>query len=206
MRFDLHVHTTVSPCSNLDMGDILQNARGFGLDGICITDHQTMKIRHSFKEGVQDDGLCVIVGMEYTTSDGDFLVFGTLEDISPDLSAVELFERLEKCGGVAVAAHPFRNLRPVDEYLIQEGLCGIIETVNGRNSYLENLRADHCRRKYDLTHTGGSDAHSLEELGKVVTRFTMPVKSRSDLVFALKNNRCYPEWNMPGQLSRAGIS
>lgn len=206
MRFDLHVHTTISPCSNLDMGDILQNARDFGLDGICITDHQTMEIRHSFKEGVQDDGLCVIVGMEYTTSDGDFLVFGPLEDISPDLSTVELFELLEKCGGVAVAAHPFRTLRPVDEYLIQEGLCGIIETVNGRNSYLENLWADNCRRKYDLTHTGGSDAHSLEELGKVVTRFTMPVKSCSDLIFALKNNRCYPEWNMPGHLSQAGIS
>lgn len=198
MLFDIHVHTTISQCSDIKIDDVLKHARDRGIDGVCITDHDTMNIRHYLREGMQENGLCVIFGMEYTTSDGDFLIFGPFEDIPPKLDAVRLLDLVDQSGGVAIAAHPFRTDRPVSEYVVSKGLCRIAESFNGRNTDIENLKVRRWRHQYDLNECGGSDAHTLDELGKVNTRFTMPVRSRGDLVCALKNGLCVPEWNTLG--------
>ncbi len=206
MLFDLHVHTTISTCSHLKIDDILKHAGHRGLDGVCITDHQTMNIRHHIREGIQDNGLCVLFGMEYSTDDGDFLIFGPFEDIAQDMSATELLRQVRQLGGAVIAAHPFRKNRPVQEYVIREGLCDIVESVNGRNTDMENQRVDSWCQKYFLTESGGSDAHSLNELGRVRTGFAMPVRSRADLIFALKNGLCYPLRNIQNNILRENIT
>jgi len=190
MRFDLHIHSSFSPCSDLAIDEILNEARSRGLDGVCITDHHTMKAGRLLKEGIQSDGLCVIVGMEYSTSDGDFLIFGPFEDIASDLSATELLEFVKQNDGVAVAAHPFRDAAPVSEYVVRERLCHIIEGVNGRNSTKENRPASDWVDAYDVTVCAGSDAHSLQELGKAATEIFFRVRSRDDFITALKNGLC----------------
>lgn len=195
MLFDLHVHTRISPCSELAINEVLKYAKARGLDGVCITDHQTMEIRKYLQEGLQDDGLCVIFGLEYTTTDGDFLLFGPFENISQDLPAMQLLEQVRQAGGAAVAAHPFRSERRVSEHLVREGFCRIVESINGRNTSIENLKVENWCRKYSLTYCGGSDAHSIDELGTVTTRFSTPVRSRPDLIRALNNGLCNPECN-----------
>jgi predicted metal-dependent phosphoesterase TrpH len=197
MRFDLHVHTSISPCSNLRISDILCHAKAKGLDGVCITDHNTMEIRRHLKEGFQEDGLCVLFGMEYGTPDGDFLIYGPFEDFPAGLPASHLLKIVEQSGGAAVAAHPFRNGRSVREEIISGGLCRIVESINGRNGEMENESVGIWRRRFRLSECGGSDAHSFDELGKVVTRFDVSVRSREDLVQALINGLCRPEWNIP---------
>ena len=204
MLFDLHVHTDLSPCSNMNIEDIVVRARQRGLDGICITDHQTMDIRHAVTEGIQENGLCVLFGMEYSTSQGDFLLFGPFEDLAPDLDGDLLLSTVRDRGGVAVAAHPFRRTRPVDERLIRNGLCCGVERDNGRNTFAENSAAAQWIRRYRLTECGGSDAHTLDELGTFATRFFMPVRSRVDLIQALYQGLCRPE--IPaGQAPRSSI-
>jgi predicted metal-dependent phosphoesterase TrpH len=168
-------------------------AKERGLDGICITDHDTMDIQHTLSEGTQENGICVIFGMEYSTSQGDFLVFGPFERLTRDLPAHQLLQTVEQNGGVAVAAHPFRRKRPVNEKIIQEGLCGAIESFNGRNTLTENLAAERWRRGYDLIECGGSDAHTIDEVGIFATRFFVPIRTRSDLITALKTRWCLPE-------------
>jgi len=200
MLFDIHVHTNISPCSDLCIADVLKQARACGLDGVCITDHQTMEIRKHLREGLQDNGLCVIFGIEYTTDHGDFLLFGPFENISLDLSAIELLNQVRQAGGVAIAAHPFRSNRPVSEHLVREGFCRVVESVNGRNTPIENLQAEKWRKELSLTCCGGSDAHSLDELGTVGTRFSIPVRSRNDLIFAFKNGLCHPECSTSNNL------
>ena len=195
MRIDLHVHTLHSPCSSLSPGEVLRNARSRGLDGVCITDHDTMDIRRELQEGYQEGGLCVIFGMEYATSEGDFLLFGPFEGLSPGLPAGVLLERVDKEEGVAVAAHPFRSNRPLREDLIRQGACCIVEGINGRNSEPENLKVAEWRAGYAPIECGGSDAHTLEELGRVVTVFEENIRSRKDLIEALKGGRCKPQWN-----------
>jgi predicted metal-dependent phosphoesterase TrpH len=195
MRFDLHVHTTLSPCSTLDVGEILAHARKRRLDGVCITDHDTMEIRHALREGVQPDGLCVIIGVEYSTPQGDFLLFGPFETLPPDLEANELLQTVNRRGGAAIAAHPFRAARPTDEEIVRKGLCRTVEGINGRNRDLENRQVGEWRARYCLNECGGSDAHTLEELGRVVTSFRGAVRSREELVRALNGGGFRPEWN-----------
>lgn len=186
MLFDLHVHTTLSPCSQLRLDQILAQAPERGLDGVCITDHNSMDVRHSIPEGVLGNGLRVIFGMEYSTSRGDFLIFGPFEELPPGLPARILLKHVDRIGGVAIAAHPFRSQRPTDESLIKDEMCRIVEGVNGRNAHHENESVLNWQKKYNVSQVGGSDAHSLEELGKVHTAFTTPIHSRTDLINALK--------------------
>ena len=193
MLFDLHVHTALSPCSNLNIGDIVDLAMDRGLDGVCITDHHTMDIRHLLTEGIQANGLCVLFGMEYSTPQGDFLIFGPFEDLAPNLDADLMLSTVRNRGGAAVAAHPFRRARPVDEHLIRDGLCQGVECVNGRNTSHENSAVAKWIQRYRLTQCGGSDAHTLDELGTFATRFFVPVQSRAELIEALGRGLCRPE-------------
>jgi len=145
-----------------------------------------MDVRHYVPEGVLGNGLHVIFGMEYSTSRGDFLIFGPFEELPPGLPAQLLLTHVERSGGVAIAAHPFRSQRPTDEYFIENEMCRIVEGVNGRNTHHENESVLEWQKKYNVAQVGGSDAHSLEELGTVHTEFTAPIHSRTDLVRALK--------------------
>ncbi len=195
MQFDLHVHTTLSPCSKLDIREILAWSRSFGLDGVCITDHGAMEVGRVIREGLQPDGLCVIIGMEYATPSGDFLIFGPFQDLPAGLSARNLLQIVESWGGAAVAAHPFRKGRCVSEAVFRQRRCNLTERINGRNTDLANLRAASLRERYGVGETGGSDAHTLDELGRVVTRFQRPIQNREELIAALREHRCEPAWN-----------
>jgi len=201
MLFDLHVHTNISPCSRMAIIDIVAHAARRGLNGVCITDHDTVGARRLVTEGLQENGLVVIYGMEYTTSQGDFLVFGPVEDLPLHLPAEQLLKTVREQDGIAVAAHPFRGLRPADPSLIRRGLCTAIESLNGRNSAAENAACAQWSRPYELIHCGGSDAHTLRELGTCATRFADPVLTRGDLVAALKAGRCHPEVPAPARVS-----
>jgi predicted metal-dependent phosphoesterase TrpH len=193
MLFDLHVHTSLSPCGKMNIEDLVARALDRGLDGVCITDHQTMDIRHVIAEGIQENGLCVIFGMEYSTPQGDFLLFGPFEELAPNLSADRLLSNVRDHGGAAVAAHPFRKARPADEQLIRKGLCHAVECVNGRNTPHENSAVEQWLRRYRLAQCGGSDAHTLDELGTFATRMLNPIQTRADLIQALQRGMCRPE-------------
>ncbi len=186
MKFDLHVHTNLSPCSQLSLEDLLAKAPSKGIHGICITDHDTMDVSKNMKEGIQSNGLCVIFGQEYTTQEGDFLLFGPFEQLKPGLPAKLLLHHVTNSGGIAIAAHPFRKGRSVSEYLIENQMCKFVEGVNGRNSQQENEAVASWQKDYDLKPVGGSDAHTIEEVGAVSTHFTTPIKHRADFIQALK--------------------
>ncbi|MGE4423407.1 MAG: PHP domain-containing protein [Pseudodesulfovibrio sp.] len=192
MLIDLHVHSTCSPCSILKPSEILANARSLGLDAVCITDHDTMSILTQCREGFQPDGLLVIVGMEYTTDQGDYLIFGNVRSIPMGLSAEVLLPAVRQRGGAAISAHPCRSWRPADPLIFERGLCTIAEAENGRNTDAENGLAQSLIADRNMTAVAGSDAHSLSELGRCPTRFTVPVNSAKDLIEALNQGQCRP--------------
>ena len=191
MFFDIHVHSNYSACSDLSLREILSESRSRGLDGVCITDHHCMRAKDEIAEGIQEDGLCIIIGQEYSTTQGDFLLFGPYENLPPGLNAVQLLRHVRSNGGCAVAAHPFRYDRPVDEGIINAGLCKAIEGVNNRNARHENRQTLSWLEDYPLLSLAGSDAHSLQELGEVATWFNTPIKSRNDMINALDNEQTF---------------
>ena len=65
-KADLHIHTVLSPCSDLTMGpkDIVQKALACNLDMIAITDHNSAQNIDGVLGAAQDTSLFVVPGME----------------------------------------------------------------------------------------------------------------------------------------------
>ncbi len=194
MLFDLHIHTRFSPCSDLSPIKALDRARILGLDGVCFTDHHSRGAAQIIDEGPQEDGLVVLVGQEYATNQGDFLVFGPLPELAPGMPASQLLQMVAHAGGVAIGAHPFRQGRSLDPELAGSGLLHFIEGINGRNLTETNNRAAEWGRAKGLGLVGGSDAHTTAELGSVVTEFKQPISSQGDLVRALGSGEFQARW------------
>ena len=82
--YDLHLHSCLSPCGDMDMtpNNIVNMAKLLGLDVIALTDHNTcLNCEAAMKVG-DEVGVSVIPGMELTTAE--------------DIHAVCLFPTLEK--------------------------------------------------------------------------------------------------------------
>jgi len=165
---------------------IISMAKERGLDGVCITDHHSIAGSTRIKEGVQENGVCVIFGMEYSTQEGDFLVFGPFKQIPSGLNALELLTFVRKEKGVAIGAHPFRANRRLDVKLLQNGYLKLAEGINGRNRDEENLMALNTLPKYSAILLGGSDAHTQEEIGRIRTRIPFKIENRDQFLQAAK--------------------
>lgn len=70
-RADLHIHTLLSPCADLEMtpASIVLRARETGLQIIGITDHNSTKNALLVKRLAEKDGIFVLTGAEVTTKE-----------------------------------------------------------------------------------------------------------------------------------------
>ena len=82
--YDLHLHSCLSPCGDMDMtpNNITGMASILGLQIIALTDHNTCRNCEATIEAGKRNGVVVVPGMELTTSE--------------DIHAVCLFPSLEK--------------------------------------------------------------------------------------------------------------
>ena len=71
MKFDLHIHSCLSPCANLEMspGEIVARAKAAGMDGIALTDHQSARNCPAIAECAKRAGLQILFGMEVQTAE-----------------------------------------------------------------------------------------------------------------------------------------
>jgi PHP family Zn ribbon phosphoesterase len=70
-RADLHIHSVLSPCGDLEMspGNIVEAAAARGLDIIGITDHNTTRHCGIVKRMAENKGIFVMTGSEITTKE-----------------------------------------------------------------------------------------------------------------------------------------
>lgn len=68
-RADLHIHTLLSPCGDVEMTprNIVQKAKASHLDIIGITDHNSTKNALLVKKLAEKEGIYVLTGAEVTT-------------------------------------------------------------------------------------------------------------------------------------------
>ena len=71
MKFDLHIHSCLSPCANLEMSpaEIVERARSAGMDGIALTDHQSARNTPAIAECARRAGLSCLYGLEVQTAE-----------------------------------------------------------------------------------------------------------------------------------------
>ena len=196
MLIDMHVHEKRhSLDSFMTLEEIVEEALSVGLDGVCITDHESMGLKKFAAEYSKKTGFPIFVGAEYLTKEGDILAFGI--DELPDkemLPAQEFIDYVNSKGGICIAAHPFRNNnRGLEENLKKvKGLTGI-EVLNGSTSFEANQKALLYCKELGLEQFGASDAHDTFQLGKYATRLSRWVSNVDELVAAIKEGGCVPE-------------
>lgn len=201
MRIDLHIHTAPrSACSHLNPNDLMQEARRLELDGICLTEHQVLWESGDVENLSQEKAVKIFRGNEFTTNQGDILVFGFYEDIKELLTIQELRERVQTAGGYMIAAHPFRGFKTFGIGQLQmtvEQACtrkmfefvDAVEIGNGKLSDEENTMAREVAASLGLPGTGGSDAHRVDEIGTWVTVFENDIRNEQELVAELHAGR-----------------
>ena len=200
MIIDLHVHECLySGCADMTLEEAVESAIHHGLDGICITDHNSMEIQNDAADYLRSVDFPVFIGVEVDTEDGHIIAFGldpkTKFRPYPFLDPTQrLINLVNAQGGFCFAAHPFRFPAPEEGYYLDsvQGLHGI-EVYNGGNSRPEsnNMAKDACSR-LKLIPVAGSDAHIGNELGAYATWFPGIIHDTAGLVAALKSGKGRP--------------
>jgi len=201
MRIDLHIHTSpLSACSYLDPNELIEEARRANLDGICLTEHQVLWDPVAVDELARENGIKIFRGNEYTTNQGDVLVFGFYEDIKELMMIQDLRQKVQQAGGYMIAAHPFRGfktfgidrLQMTVEQASKRKIFEFVDAVeigNGKLSEDENDMARKVAQKLGLPGTGGSDAHRIDEIATWVTTFEKSIENEQELLEELHAGR-----------------
>ena len=202
---DLHAHSyPKSDDSFMSVDELIESAKAVGLDGVCLTEHDTFWNMEEVGALSRRHDFLVLPGSEINTDTGHLLVFGLREYVfglhKPDV----LRHAVKMEGGVVIAAHPYRRRfleepgkQPAAraEMLERAGgdelfrLCDAIEAINGRGTLLENRFSRDLGDILGARMTGGSDAHRVEQMGTAATRFQRPIASLDDLIQELRAGR-----------------
>ncbi|MDG6221859.1 MAG: CehA/McbA family metallohydrolase [Candidatus Bathyarchaeota archaeon] len=165
LKIDFHVHTCYSKDSSITLEQVVSFAKKRGLDGVAITDHNSVEgaLKLKTKE------IIVIPGIEVSTLQGHLLGINLTTPIPAKLSMEETIQQIHEAGGIAVAAHPtafYKSpaTRKVTSY-------DAVEVMNAASIPFSVLT--HYSRKFaeqlNLPQTGGSDSHYAPEIGSAYT-------------------------------------
>jgi predicted metal-dependent phosphoesterase TrpH len=187
MRYDLHNHTNYSPCSNLKPEILLKTAKKRGMNGIAVTDHNTIKGALKVKKLNKDKEFEVIVGDEVRTNYGDVLAYYLHKEIK-SREFFSVVEEVKAQNGLIAIPHPFRtSLSPIHKfkYLFEEikDKIDAIECFNARMLPGDNGKAQKIAKRLGIPGIGGSDTHFRFEVGGAYTIFD------GDLRKAIKQNK-----------------
>lgn len=207
LRIDLHCHTSrYSKCSKIDANKLIKRAVKAGLHGLVITEHHFNWEPEELDELVQKSGelgFLLLAGFEYSSSQGDVLIYGLSSkqagDFVPGRPPEEALEWAETLGAACIAAHPTRAGMGFDERIFSLPLDAIeVGSVNLKEH--EQRLAMTLSKNSNLAPVTCSDAHRLEDVGKYATEFPDPIRSMPDLQKALKRGRFQPAEPAHGRL------
>lgn len=199
MLIDTHVHTNrYSSCSILDPVELVHQALKLKLSGVVIVEHYHIWSREEIEELKRktNSELLILRGQEVESSIGHLLIFGYYEELQENLAVEEILHRVHEEGGIVIMAHPFRNGNSLGE--TPERLKNRFAPVDGIEVFSANQSRDeneYARKVWEalrIRGIGGSDAHSVETVGKYATIFENTIKDESDLVAEIKAGRCKP--------------
>jgi predicted metal-dependent phosphoesterase TrpH len=204
MKFDLHMHTRrYSHDSMSDPFDLVRAARSAGLDGIVITEHDTLWPEEELESlRAAERGLVILAGVEVTGLGGDVLCYGVrdLTNLPRGTPWPQLCREVERQGGIAVAAHPNRWGQPFEQMVREQNpaLGGIEVMSNNMDADLRARAQELLVRFPHFAQLGNSDSHHPATVGCCYTEFDADIRTSADLVTAIRvrkgvarvNDRC----------------
>ncbi len=199
LYIDIHVHTRRhSQCSHIDPERLIRQAVRAGLDGLVITEHQyqwSTDELAALAAKSHDPHFLLLAGFEYSTIQGDLLVYGltTMQaaQFQSGMQPEDAVARVHRLGGVCVAAHPTRAGMGFDERILSMPVDAIeVQSVNLKEH--EQRLASQLAQNATLRPIAASDAHQLVDVGRYATEFDTPIQSMTDLHDALLRGTFHP--------------
>lgn len=194
LKIDLHIHSCYSEDANGTPKEIIKILQRKGLDGLSITDHNTIKGSLAALK-VKPKDFIVIPGVEISTLEGHILALGVKEDIPRDLTAVETVEIILDAGGVPVVPHLFRRMSGIKEKNLQliKNMVSAIEVFNGCSLPKTNIKVSKIAQQLRLGGTGGSDAHDPHYAGYGYTTIDVSDINVDSLIGEIEKRRTWGE-------------
>jgi predicted metal-dependent phosphoesterase TrpH len=174
LRIDPHVHSEGSYDGREPVELILEHAADIELDGVVITDHDTIDESRRATALASDYGLVGIPGVEVSTSAGHLLAIGVEKRPPKGRPFGETVAIVRDLGGVAIVPHPFQRSR----HGVRKRHLGDCDGIEVYNSMLftgyRNRRAHTFARHRGYPELGASDAHLIPYVGRAVTEVNLP--------------------------------
>ncbi|RLG54681.1 MAG: histidinol-phosphatase [Thermoproteota archaeon] len=191
---DLHVHTVYSRDSVIPPQLVASYARVVAsLDGIAITDHNTLEGWRRAARSMKEGEFLLIPGVELEFPEGELLLYG-IEELPKRFSAADAIDYAREAGGVVAAPHPFDSRRKGIAELVYSLSLDAIEVINARSSKKANSMAAAAARSLGAARLGSSDAHTPIEIGRAVTVFRRRVDSLDDFVRYILSRDTVAAW------------
>ena len=189
-RVDLHVHSFHSPDSRTSIETIVERLGVAGLQGVALTDHNTIAGHTKLKELQQRyPKLWLIPGVEVSTREGHLLVYGVNVLPTAHRPLAETLDWARSVGAIAALAHPFRWAHGVGRALAETAKADALETTNGHNSEIANARAELLAARRGIASIGGSDAHDADGIGRAFTEFPEGASTLDEFLDHLRRGR-----------------
>jgi len=170
LKIDFHVHTIYSDGKG-SVRDVLKVAERKGLDGLVITDHNTVSGYLEAKS--YGSRMLVLPGYEVTTDAGHILVVG-LEEMPPKIGLIpypyeRLVEWVKREGGLAILAHPAAGRIKLNRWIRCKP--NAVEVLNASYPIFHPLvdKGLNVALRLGVTCIGGSDAHDPRSVGDAYT-------------------------------------
>ncbi|MBI3943256.1 MAG: PHP domain-containing protein [Chloroflexi bacterium] len=198
IRVDLHLHTVYSGDCHTSPEAVIAVAQRRGLGAIAVTDHNRLGGALALREIAP---FPVIVGEEIKTEEGEILAYYLEEEIPKGLPLDETIARVRAQGGLLSVSHPFDRTR--GGVLKREALLRIvdqldmIEVFNSRCFFSdENTQALEFANVHGLAGTGGSDAHTPQEIGNAYLE--MPLfGNKAEFLAGVRAGKVYGQRSNP---------
>jgi len=165
LKLDLHVHTCYSSDAFTTLKQVVAYSKKRGLDGVAVTDHNTVK--GALKLKTRD--ILVVPGIEVSTLNGHLLGLNVTTPIPAKLGIEETIHRIHEAGGIAVAPHPTTFYKSPPSRRVSS--YDAVEVMNASSipfpifTYFSKRFA----AGLGLPQTGGSDSHYAPEIGAAYT-------------------------------------
>ncbi len=171
MIIDMHVHTDRSKCSNMGFKSLENAALKAGLDGVVITDHNTVDGYDAAKKVVKKIEL--FPGIELKTDKGEMIVIYPPDGLRKNMELSKAVDMVREYGSIIIAPHPFDFFRAGLGEHVSEVKPDAMEVFNARAPFpFLNRRAEAYARAHKILAVSGSDAHFPEEVGKTAVEFS----------------------------------
>jgi predicted metal-dependent phosphoesterase TrpH len=157
---DLHIHTCLSPCGDLDMTPtkIVRRALEKNLSMIAVTDHNSAENTSAVIAAARETGLFIVPGMEVTTSEEVHIV-ALFDKVESALSMQALIydslqtgENDEDVFGIQVVANEFDEVEHINKRLLigstALSVADVVEAIHNRQGLAIAAHID--RESYSL--------------------------------------------------------